>query len=98
MYEPHEPRGPDSGRATFLGMFLAFVSTGFFFLVLILITGGFFFYVALVGGVLVALGFLHYLLWGRLLSQELSEQIGEEELERRVREEHTALDQTGFRR
>src|SRR5262245_20221829 len=97
MSEPHEP--PAADRGTFLGMFLAVLSSGFFFLVLILISGGFFFYVGLVGAALVALGSLHSLLWGRLLKQGLSDEIAEEELHRRARaDEQSALPQPGFRR
>jgi hypothetical protein len=97
MSEPHDP--PASDRSTFLGMFLAVLSTGFFFLVLILITGGFFFYVALAGALLVGLGSFHYLLWGRLLRQELADEIAHEELARRARAEEVAPPEgTGFRR
>ncbi len=60
------------------------------------LTGGFLLYILLVGGVMAAFGAFHYLLWGRMLSENTA---GErEELEARERAEAESWEQDDPRR
>jgi hypothetical protein len=51
---------------------------------LILITGGFLFYLLLAAGGVAALGGLHYVLWGRLMSEETAGEREEAEVQSRL--------------
>jgi high-affinity Fe2+/Pb2+ permease len=67
-------KSPRSGRETALTFALVGVLGGAFFLFLNLVSFGIFFYVlaAVVG--IAALGFLHYVVWGYDLSEEVAEE------------------------
>jgi hypothetical protein len=79
-YEQYRQR-----REGLLTIMLTGVAVGGFLLFMILVTGGFFFYVLLGVGVIAALGFINYLLWGRSMMQATA---GErEEAELKAREE-----------
>jgi hypothetical protein len=71
-------------RHAFLSIFLTVLALGFSLFVLILISGGFFLYVVLFGGAFLMLGLLHYALWGRAFSEEVSGEREEELLRRRA--------------
>jgi hypothetical protein len=75
-----EPR-VSAARNTFLAVVLSLLVGGVGFVFLIVITGGFFFYVL---AVMVGFGlfaYLHYLLWGRSLSQDVRGEAGAEPVE-----------------
>ncbi len=78
---------PRQRRESFLTLFLTALGALFFLFVLILLTGGYLVYVLLIGGGLFGVGLLHYLLWGRLLSQQVAGEREEERLRRRAEEE-----------
>jgi hypothetical protein len=87
------------GRESFLAVLLAALCGGGFLLVLILVSGGFFFWVLCAVGGVTAAGFLHYVLWGHALSQEVAaEREEQEERERREADEDLRRDQYGIRR
>lgn len=67
----------------FLGASVAVFALGF----LILITGGLFLHVALICGVIGGLAAVHYLLWGKLLSNRTAGEREEHLLLERMREE-----------
>jgi hypothetical protein len=67
-------------RQNFLSVFLTGLAGMFFLLVLVLITGGFFVYVVAVAGAIVGFAGLHYLLWGKLLSDQVAGEREEEQL------------------
>jgi len=70
---------PTSHRQTIVSTFLAAMAAGFFLLCFVLISGGFFIFLVGIIGALVAFGGLHYVLWGRHLTNETAGE-GEEEL------------------
>lgn len=66
---------PDStARGSFLSILLALIFGGGFLFFLILVTGGFFFYVALAVLGVGSIGFLHYVLWGQALTDEVAQE------------------------
>jgi hypothetical protein len=75
-------------RETFLGLFLAIFFGGGFALFLILVTGGFFLYVLVAVAVIGLVGSLHYLLWGRALTQDVAGEREEDEARERWEDEH----------
>jgi hypothetical protein len=79
---PHQQR-----RQDFLTLFLTFLGGAFFLFVLVLLTGGLFFYVGLAFAGIAALGALHYLLWGKVLSDAVAGEREEEQLRRRAADE-----------
>ncbi len=82
----------DSGsdRASFLPLMLGAAFVLFSVTFLILITGGLFLYVALIAAGLAALGGLHYLLWGKLLSDHTAREREEAELLERAKAKDTS--------
>jgi hypothetical protein len=78
------------GRATFLAVVLTIFFGGGIVIFLIFITGGFILDVLLIVGALVALGFLHYFLWGRGLERSVEGEREELELQRKAEEEEDA--------
>jgi hypothetical protein len=78
-------------RETLLTIFFAALAGGGFLLFLILVTGGFFLYVLLVGGLVAAFGGLHYLLWGRGLSEQTAGEREEAEVRARMEAEPWSL-------
>jgi hypothetical protein len=77
-----------SSRATFLPVALAGIVLLFFLLMLILITGGFIFWCVLCAAVATAVITMHWLVWGRLLTQLTAGEREEEQLLERAREPH----------
>ena len=71
-------KAPRSGRDTLLAFALVALLGGIFFLFLNLVSFGIFFYVlaAVVG--ITLLGFLHYVLWGYDLSEDVREEMQRE--------------------
>jgi hypothetical protein len=70
---------PDElSKNPFLGVLLAVLLGGGIFTYLVVITGGFFLYVLLAGLGLWFFGYLHYLLWGRSLSQRVADEPSED--------------------
>ncbi len=61
----------DSGspRASFLPVLLVGMAAFFFVLILILLTGGFVFWIVLCAGCATGMASLHWLVWGKLLTQ-----------------------------
>jgi hypothetical protein len=80
-------------RGRLVGLTLAGLLVGgvmsFFFLV----CGGYAIYAALVVLAFTAMGCLHYVLWGRRLSEEMAEERRAEELRRRLEEEAWPTDE-----
>jgi hypothetical protein len=80
-----EPNPYQRRRESFLTIFLTLLGSAGILLYLIAVTGGFFLYVILAVLVIASVGFFHYLLWGRMMSESVA---GErEELEQRERAE-----------
>jgi hypothetical protein len=75
---PHRQR-----RETFLGLFLALFFGAGAVVFLIVVTGGFFLYVLAAGVVIGVVGYLHYLLWGQALTQQVAGEREEEEARER---------------
>jgi hypothetical protein len=73
-------------RGAFLGLLLTGVGLTFCILVLIFISGGFFLYVVLITAAIFAVSLLHYVVWGRALSQSMAGEREEEILRRRAAE------------
>jgi hypothetical protein len=75
-----DQQSPRSGRDTMLAFALVALLGGIFFVFLNLVTFGIFFYVlaAVVG--IMTIGFLHYVLWGYDLSEEVAEDMQRERL------------------
>jgi len=71
-------------RQNFLALFLTALGLLFFLTVLVFLSGGFFLYVVLVAGGMACYGLFHYLLWGKMLSQEVAGEREEEQLRRRA--------------
>ena len=69
---------PSRSRETMLTLLLTGLGTGAFLLFLIFVTSGFFLYVVLAVGGITVLGFVHYMLWGRAMTQDVA---GEQEHE-----------------
>ena len=76
-------------RHAFLSVMFTVFALAFFVIVLILISGGFFLWVILLGGSILGVGFLHYVLWGRAFSASVA---GERE-EEQLRERAAAIDE-----
>jgi Ca2+/Na+ antiporter len=75
-----EDKSPRSGRESALSFMLVILLGGMFFFFLNFVSFGIFFYVlaAVVG--ITAIGFLHYVLWGYDLSEEVAEEMQRERL------------------
>jgi hypothetical protein len=76
----HQVPRPQGGRETFLGVLLSVIVVSGFLFLLFLICGGLSLYVLAVVGGMAAFGFLHYLLWGHSLSEEVADERLNEEL------------------
>jgi hypothetical protein len=76
---------PVQRRATHLPLMLGGMLAVFLTVFLILITGGFFFYVVLAVGGLLAVGMLHWVTWGKLLTDQTAGEREEAELLDRAR-------------
>ncbi len=75
---------PASGRQTVVSVVLTGMAAAFFLLLLLLITGGYFVYLVGTLGAILAFGGLHYVLWGRLLTEETAGEREEEQLRERA--------------
>jgi hypothetical protein len=93
MSDPHD-EGPATGTSM-LPMMLALFLALFFLLVLVMLTGGFILYIGLVVLGLIALGAMHYALWGRAFEQMTAGEREEAELLQRAEEQKHP---TGIRR
>jgi membrane protein implicated in regulation of membrane protease activity len=95
----HNVNPSHGARESFLGLMLALLVGGGFLLFLILVSGGFFFYVGCIAAVITALGFLHYAVWGALMSQSVAaERQAEEERARHEVNGDAVRDRYGIRR
>ncbi len=74
-------------RSTMLTVFLVAILGVFILGFMILITGGFFLYVTLVVGVIALMGWAHYLVWGKLLTERTAGEREEHQLLERMREQ-----------
>jgi hypothetical protein len=86
-----DPEQHTRRRETFLTIFFAVLAGGGFLLFLVLVTGGFFLYPLLIGGGIAAVGGLHYLLWGRSLSEQTAGEREEAEFRARMEAEPWSL-------
>ncbi|MGF1580667.1 MAG: hypothetical protein ACFCD0_14995 [Gemmataceae bacterium] len=66
-----------------LGIFLTVLFGGGFVVFLMLVSGGFFLYVGFAGIAIALLGGLHYITWGRSMSQEAAVERAQQEANRR---------------
>jgi hypothetical protein len=82
------------GRETFLGFLLVLFMGGGFLLYLIVISGGVFLYVILAVVVIGLVGYLHYLLWGHSLTEEVAGEREEEEARQRWEEQNAGSGET----
>jgi hypothetical protein len=78
---------PEVQRSTLLPVMLGSMAAFFFLLVLVLLSGGFFLYLMLAVAGVTALGSLHWIVWGKLLTQLTAHEREEEELLDRIREQ-----------
>jgi Ca2+/Na+ antiporter len=94
----NEPASRNPTRETFLSLLLVFLLGGAFAFFLYFVTLGFFSYV--VGAVLgiMAVGYLHYVLWGYSFSQEVAGEREEEELRRHMEDQDPYPDPYSQRR
>jgi fatty acid desaturase len=76
--DPDDPQ-PETRRETVLTLILTAVFGGGFLIFLILVSGGFFFYVVVGTAVIAGFGLLHWLLWGRSMTQDVAQERAEEE-------------------
>jgi hypothetical protein len=95
MNEQHDPIAQ---RSHFLPILLASMGLFFFLLVMVLLTGGFVFYIVLCVMAAVSLGSLHWLLWGKLLTDLTAGEREEQRLLQRARGEETEPDYRVYRR
>ncbi len=98
--EEQEIKQYQQRRENFLTIFLTVLAGAGILFFLIFVTGGFFIYVMLGLVVITIFGFLHYLLWGRLFSQQVAGEREEEEARARAEAEEESLpkDKHQFRR
>jgi fatty acid desaturase len=97
--EKMEQQPDPSARGTFLSLLLALMFGGGFLIFLIIVSGFFFFYVLLAVLCIALVGFLHYILWGQALTDEVAmERAVAEENARREEEEHIFRKHDGIRR
>jgi hypothetical protein len=80
-------------RETFLAFLLTSLVGGGLFLFLMVITGGFILYCLLAVVAIGVVGYLHYLLWGQSLTQEVSGEREQEEERERWEAENPASQQ-----
>jgi hypothetical protein len=95
MSEQHDPT---ARRSHFLPILLASMGLFFFLLVMVLLTGGFVFYIVLCVMAAVSFGSLHWLLWGKLLTDLTAGEREEERLLQRARGEESEPDYRVYRR
>lgn len=72
------------GRETFVAFLLLLLLGGAIFFFLNFVSFGIFFYVLVVMLIFTMVGFLHYLLWGHSLSQEVAGEREEQEVRERM--------------
>src|SRR5262249_29474538 len=72
FHDAHHEERESRGRSTFVAVVLTLFFGGGIVIFLIFITGGFILDVLLIVGGLVALGLLHYFLWGRGLERSVA--------------------------
>jgi hypothetical protein len=82
--EPNEPR---EARSRFLSVMLTVMTVGFFLMVLMILTGGLVLYLLAVVAGLTGLVLVHYLLWGRAMTEEMAGEIEEEQLRDQARDD-----------
>lgn len=83
-----------SPRAAFLPVFLGILGSLFFVTILMVLTNGLVLVVGVIAGGLTVMGCVHYLLWGKLLSERTAGEREEAELLERAREDYEALKRT----
>jgi hypothetical protein len=71
-------------RHAFLSVMFTVLVLGFFVIVLILISFGGFLWVILLGGCILGVALLHYVLWGRAFSASVAGEREEEQLRQRA--------------
>lgn len=97
--ESPEPTPEQQQRGHFLTIALAAMLGGGFLLFLIFASGGFFFHVLVVVAIMAVVGFLHYVLWGQSLTQQVAAEKEAEDLrERQELERHSYSDKIHSRR
>jgi hypothetical protein len=82
-----EQDDPIERRATMLPLMLGAMLAFLFAVFLVLITGGFFLYVVAAGGAILLLGTLHWVVWGKLLTEQTAGEREEMDLLERARGE-----------
>ena len=75
---------PIQGPAAFLPVLLASMAGLFFLLVMLLLTGSLFFLVLLFFGFVIGVGALHWIVWGKMLTERTAGEREEEELRQRA--------------
>jgi len=83
----YEAPPQSSPRGNFLALFLVTFAAVGFLVFLILISGGLFLDMIVVGGGVVALGFVNYLLWGRSFNRTMAGEREEEKLRQLMEED-----------
>jgi hypothetical protein len=81
---PYDP--PPPHRESLLTLLLTGMAGAFFLGMLILISGGYFIYLVMVLGAMAAFASMHYLVWGKLLNDQVAGEREAEELRRRASE------------
>ncbi len=78
---------PHGGRQTVVTVALTAMAAAFSLLLLVMIGGGFFIFLVGIVLAIAAFGGLHYLLWGKLLTEETAGEREEEQLRQRALED-----------
>jgi hypothetical protein len=81
-------------RETFLAVILITLLGGGLLLFLVVITGGFFLYVVLAVVAIGVVGYVHYLLWGHAMTQEVAGEREEEEAREHWENENAGSQET----
>ncbi len=80
---PKDPTPEQQQRGSLLTFALVALFGGGFLFFLIYASGGFFLYVVVTVAIMAAVGFLHYVLWGQALTQQVAAEKEAEELRER---------------
>ena len=80
--EPYEPPSPN--RESMLTVILTGMVVCFTLLLLVLITGGWIFWLILIVGAMASLYVFHYVVWGKMLNDEVAGEREEEILRQRA--------------
>jgi hypothetical protein len=91
----YDPSPPRRQHETFLTIFLTGLATLGFLTFMIVISGGYFIFLVVIALSIGVFAFLHYLLWGHALSEEVAGEREEEEVPEEAEADDWFLDGPG---